>query len=169
MDGKIWWKSFTPLNRKAVETPWESAKNTMLGFMLVAALCIIFAFFVAVFSMLFSSCATASTPALPRREPFTPQPIERVMVEKQEDDATQVEVDLGSMRQALADSDALDGAIQAANTAQMDLLGLTVDYDILWDWTEEQKKLNRVRTGVVAGGLIVTFVGGLVLGLNIRR
>ena len=27
----------------------------------------------------------------------------------------------------------------------MDLSGLTVDYDILWDWTEEQKKLKELE------------------------
>lgn len=163
MEGKVWWKARLASLQYERERPWQISLRHLCGSVIFGTLAIS----ILLLLFLLQGCATAPTPAFVPVEDFKVTHIERTVLDHQEGDDQPIgEITVGEAKQALLDSESLDKAIVVANTAQDDLGTIVPEYNRAVNWIYEELQRNRIRTGVVAGGLFLTAVLGFLAGLQ---
>ena len=164
MEGKIPDRSDVPVNWRMKETWAASVKRHTIGGLIWTLLAFLLAIMISVCQ---TSCATAPTPAFVPIEPWGGVDFKREILESGPGDDMPVEVKLGELRQAVFDSENLDGMIELANAMQGDLRTVIPEYNRAVEWIELELRLRRYRMGVVAGGFLAAFFGGIAIGAGL--
>ena len=164
MEGKIPNRSDVPVNWRMEETWLASVKRHTIGGCIWTALAFLMAIMISVCQ---TSCATAPTPTFVPIESWGGVDFKREILESGPGDDMPVEVKLGELRQAVFDSENLDGMIGLANVMQEDLRTVIPEHNRAVEWIELELRLRRYRVGVVAGGFLAALFGGIAIGAGL--
>ncbi len=168
MEGKVPFESDVPINWRARETKRHYMFRHLAGFGIFYAILLVVLMVLSLFN---TGCVTeppAPTPA------FVPIQYERIVVKREMiepglGDDMPVEVELGELKQALLDSESLDGLIVVTNKTTEDLAETVEKYNKAVEWIYRDIEARRYRAGVVAGGVGLALISGIMIGLGMGR